>query len=90
MGELARLVADFRADVREDFNAINARLDTYVLREVYAADKEALLERLGRLEREAEAARASARAAVWAAAGGVFATIIGGVILALLLKGGPA
>lgn len=82
------MLADFRADVRDDFAAISARLDTFVLREVYLADKAALEARLARMEREQESNRTSARAAVYAAVGSVVASIVAGIVLALILRGG--
>lgn len=88
LGELARLLADFRRDVRDDFATISARLDTFVLREVYQADKAAGEARLARMEREQEAQRAAVRAAIYAAIGSVLASVVAGVILAMVLKGG--
>ncbi|MFC6885279.1 MULTISPECIES: hypothetical protein [Actinomadura] len=88
LGELARVLADFRADVRDDFTAINTRLDTFVLRDVYAADRAALEFRLARMEREAEAARAAARTAIYGCIGAVLASVLAGIVLAVLLKGG--
>lgn len=88
LGELSRIIAEFRNDVRDDFSAINARLDTFVLREVYNADKQALQERLSRMEREAEAARSAARTAIYSCIGAIVATIVAGVIMAMVMGGG--
>lgn len=38
-GELARQLAEFRADIREDFAAVNQRLDRLVSADVYASDQ---------------------------------------------------
>lgn len=38
-GELGRLIESFRHDTRADFDVVNRRLDTFVLREVYTADE---------------------------------------------------
>lgn len=88
LGELARVLGDFRRDVRDDFAAISARLDTFVLREVYNADKAANEARMARMEREAESNRSAVRAAVYAALGSVVASIVAGIVLALIVKGG--
>lgn len=99
LGELTRIIKEFRGDVRDDlsainarvrddFQAINARLDTFLLREVYNADKAALQERLTRMEREAEAARSAARTAIYSCIGAIVAAIIVGVVMAVLVKGG--
>jgi hypothetical protein len=87
-GELARQIADFRADVRDDFAQITTQLTQFVLREVYTADKKALEGRLARMERESEAARNAARTAIYACIGAIIAAIIAGVFVALLMKGG--
>lgn len=87
LGELARLLHDFRADVRDDFAAINTRFDTLVLRDVYNADRAALELRLARLERDQESNRSAVRAAIYAAIGAVLSSVVGGVILALVLGG---
>ena len=83
-GELARKIEDFRRDVRDDFQAITNQLNQFVLREVYLADKRALEERLARMERESEAARAAARNALYACLG----TIVAAIVVAVLVKGG--
>lgn len=99
LGELSRIIKDFRTDVRDDLSAINtrfrddfasinARLDTFLLREVYNADKTALEARLARMEREADAARSAARTAIYSCIGAIVAAIIAGVVMALLVKGG--
>lgn len=88
LGELSRILVDFRADVRDDFTAINSRLDTFVLREVYLADKAALEARLARMERENEAARNAARTALYACVGAIVSAITAGIFMAVLLKGG--
>lgn len=87
LGEIARLVGDLRQDVREDFAGINARLDQFVLREVYAADRTALDLRLTRMEREAENSRAAVRNAILGSIGAVAASLISGIVLAFVLKG---
>lgn len=65
--ELARRLADFAGDVRGDFTEVFRRLDLYVLRDVYAAEKTTLEMRIRVLEtsladerriREAEALEA--------------------------------
>jgi hypothetical protein len=88
IGELGRKIEDFRRDVRDDFATMSQQLSQFVLREVYKTDKDANELRLARLEREQENARNAARTALWAAIGSILATIIGGVILATILKGG--
>lgn len=101
LGELSRIIQDFRTDVRDDlsainarvrddFHAINARLDTFLLREVYNADKAALETRLARMEREAEAARSAARTAIYSCIGAIVAAIIAGVFMAVLVRSGGA
>ncbi len=98
LGELARLIGDMRQDQRDDFAAVNARLDGYVLREVFlttlasleqrmAAEKVAFEVRMSRMERDAESARASVRNAVLGSIGAVVASLISGVVMAYVLKG---
>ncbi|MCW6003846.1 hypothetical protein K1W54_04515 [Micromonospora sp. CPCC 205371] len=48
--ELARRLGDFATDVRGDFAEVFRRLDSYVLREVYHAEKAATEVRLAALE----------------------------------------
>jgi hypothetical protein len=88
IGELARKIEDFRRDVRDDFSQLTTRMDAFVLREVYLADKASLELRLSRMEREQEASRGAVRAAIYAAVGSVIASISAGIVLALLLRGG--
>ncbi|WP_329520494.1 hypothetical protein [Spirillospora sp. NBC_01491] len=88
LGEVSRQVESFRVDIRDDLAQIHARLDTYVLREVYLADKAALELRLARMERESEAARSAARAAVYACVGAIVSSLVVGVVMMLLTKGG--
>ncbi|GAA2298241.1 hypothetical protein GCM10010402_66040 [Actinomadura luteofluorescens] len=83
-GELARQIADFRRDVRDDFATVTSQLTQFVLREVYQSDKAALEARLARMERESEAARSAARNALYACLG----TIVAAIVVAVLVKGG--
>lgn len=59
LGELSRIIAAFKADIREDFERINIRLDKleFVHPSVYAADRHtdqerhnALADRVSRIE----------------------------------------
>lgn len=52
--ELDRRLASFQRDVRQDFAEIFRRMDTYVLREVYQAEKGRLEDRIAALERQAK------------------------------------
>lgn len=88
LGEINRKLDDFRRDVRDDFQTINVQLAQYVLREVYIAERTALAERVSRLEAVREADRQTVRNAVLAAIGSVAASIIVGVVMAILTKGG--
>lgn len=88
LGELGRKIEDFRRDVRDDFAAMSQQLSQFVLREVYNTDKTAQEKRIERIERELETQRNAARTALYAAIGSILATIVGGVFLAMLLKGG--
>jgi hypothetical protein len=88
LGEVSRQLSDFRQDVRDDFAIIAARLDNFVLREVYAGDRNALELRLSRMEREAEAQSSTVRGAIYAAISSVVASVVAGIVLALVLKGG--
>lgn len=88
LGELARSLQDFRRDTRDDFAQIATRLDQFVLREVYTADRTALEARLARMEREQEASRSAVRNAVFGAISSIIATIIVAVVMAVAVKGG--
>ena len=88
LGELSRKIEDFRRDVRDDFAQMSAQLNQFVLREVYLADKTALEARLARMERESENARNAARTAVFACIATIIGTIVAGVFMAVLVKGG--
>jgi hypothetical protein len=88
LGELSRNLADFRRDVRDDFQGISGQLKEFVLREVYLADKTAADARIARLEKELEGQRSAARNAIYAAAGSVLASIVVGIVMAVVTKGG--
>lgn len=98
-GELQRLIERNHAENRDDIldlktqvardATINAQqMQQFVLRDVYAVEMAAMRERVARLEKEAESARAAVRGAIYAAVGSVLASIIAGVVLAMILKGG--
>ncbi len=88
LGELARSLADFRRDVRDDFAQIGTRLDQFVLREVYLADRAALEARLARMEREQEGQRSASRAAVYGALASIIASVVAAIVMAVVVKGG--
>jgi hypothetical protein len=48
--ELARRLESFRRDVHDDLADIGRRMDSYVLREVYQAERSAMETRIGVLE----------------------------------------
>lgn len=52
MGEISRNIDGIRADVRHSLERFGQQLDTFVLREVYVVDSQALRDRINRLEGE--------------------------------------
>lgn len=75
---------DFRRDVRDDFSQIFLRLDRFVLREVYDAERSADREQIKDLKRQADAKSREVRNAVLAATSAVVAAIV----VAVLTKSG--
>lgn len=65
-------IKQFREDVKDDFSQTRDELRTYLPREVYQADKEALDKRLSLIER----ARESARNAFYTAMASIAVSII--------------
>ncbi len=75
---VVEFLRSFRNDVKEEFNEINAKLNSFVLREVYLADKAANEARLARLEQESQHIkqekrqdRSLVRGAIYTSAGGL-------------------
>lgn len=98
LGEVARRLDDARRDIRDDIadlrqqhdrdlHAIAARLDLFVTRDLYEAERSALRDRLDRMDKEAERARASTRWALNLALSSFVAPVIVAIVLALVLKG---
>lgn len=84
---LSEFLRSFRDDVKDEFSEINAKLNAFVLREVYLADKAANEARLSRLESDNEQNKKDKKTknnlAIAAIYGGI-GTLVGGIILAVL------
>jgi hypothetical protein len=98
LGEVARRLDDARRDIRDDIadmrqqhdrdlHAIYQRLDLFVTRDLYEAERGAMRDRLDRIEKDAERARGSTRWALNLALSSFVAPIIVAIVLALVLKG---
>lgn len=86
-GELQRLIERNHLEVREDYQGILARLDQFVIREVYLSDE---LRRVARFEViEAELKRSSSNRVLMAtlAITAFIAPIVTGIIVYLVVKG---
>ncbi|QBI53417.1 hypothetical protein [Streptomonospora litoralis] len=88
--ELQRTIASSYAEVQKDIEALAARLDHFVLKEVYNAHRAADQERIGRLEAEVQALRESNRRAMWTAVTSFIAPVVVALVLAWMLRGGGA
>jgi hypothetical protein len=88
IGELRRLLEAHQRDIRDDFVALQTRLDQYVLREVYDADRRGLLERMARIDAEVLTLREANRKTMWTAVTSFLAPLIVAVVLAVVLRGG--
>lgn len=93
--ELQRLIERNHAEDRDGFTRLNTRLDHYVHRDVYDADKRTLAAELhhlrsqqARIEAEQQQARDSARNAWRLALTSFVAPIVVAVVLAWVLRGG--
>lgn len=100
LGELARRLDEARRDIRDDIaemrtqhdrdlQVIAARLDLFVTRDRYEAERIAMLDRVGRVEKDIEQIRANVRWALSIALTSFIAPVAVGVMLWLLLKGRP-
>lgn len=95
LGELARLIERNHNETRDDFaevnkrldheaQAVNGRMDRSVRTEVYASDRAALLERIGRVESDAVSYRATTRWAIGLAA--TSALVVIGMLIQVLSR----
>jgi hypothetical protein len=85
-GELQRLIERNHLEVREDYAGILARLDQFVLREVYASDERARVARFEAIEKEL--ARTSRNRALMGtlAVSSFIAPFVVGVVVFLVTK----
>jgi hypothetical protein len=86
-GELQRLIERNHIEVRDDYHGILARLDQFVIREVYLSDE---LRRVARFEViEAEQKRSSSSRALTAtlAISAFIGPIVTGIIVYFVLRG---
>jgi hypothetical protein len=81
-------IIDLKAQVARDSQNYAVQLERYVLAAVYEAQRSAMLDRIARLEQQAESARAAVRAALYAAAASVVASLIVAVITTTVLRRG--
>lgn len=99
IGELARQLAEWRADIRDDLAALRAgvdrelvalhnRLTEMVSRDRYDAEQQALRDRIARLEADRQADQERLRSTRTVAVTSFIAPILVGVILAWLLRTG--
>lgn len=86
---------DLKQQVARDVAAIGARMDQFVLREVFEAKEVAkqaqhdvLASRIADLESERKTGRAAVRAAIFAAVAAVAASVATAIIVPVLTKGG--
>lgn len=86
--ELQRAIEASNRAVREDIAHLHARLDHFVLREVYEAHRTNDLHRIQRLETELATAREATRKALLTALTSFVAPIVVGIVLAVVLGGG--
>lgn len=61
-GEISRRLDMISKDMRDDFAEIKRKMDSYVLREVYTADRAALTTQLAEIQRRVDAELADIRA----------------------------
>ncbi|CAM3834750.1 hypothetical protein NOGI109294_15240 [Nocardiopsis gilva] len=86
--ELQRTIQAGYRELSADIQALNSRLDQYVLKEVYEARRDADLVRIARLETELATARETTRKALLTALTSFIAPIVVGIVLAVVLGGG--
>lgn len=86
--EIRRVVEAGHRELSADIAQLNARLDQYVLREVYDAHRGADLERMKRLDTQIRELREQNRKAFWTAVSSFIAPILVAIVLAVMLKGG--
>ncbi|MFI0481750.1 hypothetical protein [Actinomadura sp. 9N215] len=77
-------IIDLKTQVARDSATYAAQLERYVLTAVYEAQRAAMLERIARLENQAESSRAAIRGAMYAAAASVVASLIVAVVTTVL------
>lgn len=88
MWELQRAIVSGYRELSGDITQLNARLDTFVLREVYEAHRAADQDRIRRLEAQVVDLREGNRKALWTAISSFLAPIAVAVVLAMMLQGG--
>lgn len=88
MWELQRAIESGYRELSGDITQLNARLDTFVLREVYEAHRSADQDRIRRLEGQVLELKEGNRKALWTAISSFLAPIAVAVVLAMMLQGG--
>lgn len=84
--ELQRTIESGHREVTADIAQLNARLDTFVLKEVYDAHRTADQERIKRLEEQVIDLRDQSRKAFWTAVSSFIAPFVVGIIVALIMR----
>lgn len=83
-GETREDIIDLKAQVTRDSATYAAQLERYVLTAVYEAQRAAMLDRITRLETQAESSRAAVRGALYAAAASVVASLLVAIVTTVL------
>lgn len=86
-GELQRLIERNHLEVREDYAGILARLDQFVLREVYASDERARSARFVVIEEELKRWRSTRALILTLAVTAFIAPVVVGVVVYLVNRG---
>ncbi|MBC6458432.1 hypothetical protein [Actinomadura sp. HBU206391] len=86
-GELQRLIERNHLEVRDDYAGILARLDQFVLREVYLADERRRDTRFETIEEELKRARSTRALMATLAVTAFIAPIVVGVVVWLVTRG---
>lgn len=87
--ELARRLGQLADDVRGDFAEVFRRMDSYVLREVYAAEKDGRDRRIDALEQKVREAEDQRRALVRWVVGAILVPAVVLVVQVVLALQGP-
>jgi hypothetical protein len=86
LGELGRQIESFRREVRDDLQSITQRLDTFVLREVYASDEQRRTEKFKAIEEELARNRANRFLMATLAVTAFIAPMVVGIIVFLVTR----